>query len=96
MNKLLSLVALGACLAFGAAHAQDKPKNAGQAKMATCSKEAKGKKGDEYKNAVSECMKAEAKPPTQQEKMAACSKGAKGKKGDDYKNAVSECLKAKG
>ena len=74
------------------------PNNTSQQRMSVCAKENKGKKGDDYKNGVSECLKAantlaEA-PPTQQKKMSLCSKQNKGKKGDAYKAAMSDCLKA--
>ena len=38
--------------------ATDKPASAQQNKMATCNKEADGKKGDERKKFMSECLKA--------------------------------------
>ncbi len=69
-----------------------------QQKMSSCAKANKGKKGDDYKKAQSDCLKggdatAAAAPMTQQEKMSMCSKQNKGKKGDDYKKAQSDCLK---
>lgn len=61
--------------------------------------ENKGKKGDDYKKSMSNCLSgsapAAAEPKTQQEKMSACSKQNKGKKGDDYKKSMSDCLSAK-
>lgn len=82
------------------AAAEKSGKTAQQEKMAACSKANKGKKGDEYKKAQSECLSgngpaAAAEPKTQQEKMSACSKQNKGKKGDDYKKSMSDCLSAK-
>ena len=70
-----------------------------QEKMSACSKQNKGKKGDDYKSAQSDCLKngptpVAAAPMTPQQKMAACSKQNKGKKGDDFKNAQSACLKS--
>ena len=68
-----------------------------QQRMATCAKQNKGKKGDDYKQAQSDCLKgtdtAAAAPMTPQQKMAMCAKQNKGKKGDDYKQAQSDCLK---
>jgi psiF repeat len=69
-----------------------------QQKMAACSKQNKGKKGDDYKKSQSACLTngpeaAAAAPMTQQEKMSMCAKQNKGKKGDDYKSAMSTCLK---
>jgi hypothetical protein len=96
MSRLINLLALS-LFACGAAYAADKPMTPQQEKMAECSKANKGKTGDDYKKAQSDCLKADskpaAKPMTQQEKMAACSKANKGKTGDDYKKAQSECLK---
>ena len=58
MKKLISLVALGLTLAVGVAHAaDDKAPTAQQSKMKTCNTEAKGKKGDERKKFMSECLK---------------------------------------
>ena len=69
-----------------------------QERMKTCSAQNKGKKGDDYKNAQSACLKGEtptaAAPMTPQQKMAMCAKQNKGKKGDDYKSAQSACLKS--
>ena len=76
----------------GAADPAAKPKTAQQTKMAECNVQAKGKKGDDYKGFMSECLKA--KPMTSQERMASCSKQGAGRKGDDYKNFVSACMKA--
>ncbi len=101
MKSLYPLIAaLGLTLSFGMAHAADKEKTPQQQKMATCSTAAKGKKGDEYKAAVKECLSADAPAAAaddgmtkQQSKMSTCSKAAKGKKGDEYKASVKECLK---
>ena len=64
--------------------------------MATCNKEADGKKGDERKMFMKECLSANKKE-TQQSKMKTCNAEAKesGKKGDERKMFMSECLKAK-
>ncbi len=105
MNRILNrLTTHGAAaliaitpFAFQPATAQTAPMSSSQSKMAECSKQNKGKKGDDYKKAQSDCLKgvdtAAAAPMTQQEKMAMCSKQNKGKKGDDYKKAQSDCLK---
>ena len=96
MNKLLTLLALGACLSFGAAQAQDKAApakapTAQQNKMGTCNKDAADKKGDERKAFMKGCLGA--KKATQQDKMKACNKEAAGKKGDERKALMSACLK---
>jgi hypothetical protein len=68
--------------------------------MATCNKDAAGKKGDERKAFMKECLskKPEAAPVpeaknTQQNKMVTCNKEATGKKGDERKKFMSDCLK---
>ena len=68
-----------------------------QSKMATCNKDATGKKGDERKAFMKECLSnkpaAMAAPATQQDKMKTCNKDATGKKGDERKAFMKECLK---
>ena len=93
MKKLLSLLAIGMALSFGAAHAQEKAKTPQQEKMAMCNKDAEGKKGDERKAFMKGCLSA--KPETQQNKMKTCSIAADGKKGDARKAFMSDCLKKK-
>jgi len=63
-----------------------------QSKMATCNKEAEGKKGDERKAFMKECLSA-SKQEKQQNKMKTCNAEATGKKGDERKAFMSECLK---
>ena len=100
MKKILSLIALGACLSFGAAQAQDKgaapakAPTAQQGKMATCNKDAGEKKGDDRKAFMKECLSASAPRMTQQEKMKTCNVGASDKKlkGDDRKTYMKSCL----
>ena len=64
VNKLITVIVLGAGLAFGNAFAADaaptKAKSKQQTKMATCNKDAKEKslKGDERKKFMSTCLKA--------------------------------------
>ena len=92
------VIAMMVVFLVGNAYAADKKLTPQQQKMAACSKENKGKKGDEYKQAMSDCLNRDvaaapaAQPQTQQQKMAACSKANKGKKGDEYKKAMSACL----
>ena len=98
MSKLLSLIAAaGLALSLGAAPTLASAKTAQQEKMSTCNTQAAGKKGDERKAFMKECLSAQpaapAKPMTQQEKMTACNKDATGKKGDERKAFMSECLK---
>jgi len=99
--RILAIVMLSLFVAANAS-AVEKKTTPQQQKMAACATANKGKKGDEYKQAMSACMKGDAgataaapaadKPPTQQQKMAWCSKANKGKKGDEYKKAMSDCL----
>lgn len=98
MRHGLSILALGLALASGWAQAADPApaeKTPQQNKMAMCNKEADGKKGDERKAFMKECLSA--KKETQQDKMKTCNAKAKeaDKKGDERKMFMSECLKAK-
>lgn len=110
MKKLLSLIALGACLSFGAAQAQDKaaapaaPKaeTAQQSKMGACNTQAADKKGDERKAFMKSCLSnkpvaATNGKTTQQEKMKTCNADAKTKalKGDERKAFMKSCLSNK-
>ena len=101
MQKLLSAIAVGACLSFGAAHAADKAPTAQQGKMTTCNASAGDKKGDERKAYMKDCLSAKpaaaaAAPMTQQDKMKSCNADTKAKtlKGDDRKAFMKECLSA--
>ncbi len=101
--RVLAIVMMSLFLAVNASAAEKKT-TPQQQKMSACATANKGKKGAEYKQAMSECMKSDGgaaaapaadKPPTQQQKMAWCSKANKGKKGDEYKKAMSDCLSGK-
>jgi hypothetical protein len=98
-HKLISLLALGLLLSLGLAQAaEDKAKTPQQQKMATCNKAASGKKGDERKQFMSDCLSAKPEAPSaagsaQQQKMKDCNKQADGMKGDDRKQFMSTCLK---
>jgi hypothetical protein len=100
----LSLGALAAAPVFAATPAatkttEHKPMTAQQSKMATCSHESKGMKGDAHKKFMSDCLhgKTAAAPAktSQQEKMKACNADAKAKhlKGAGRKAFMSTCLK---
>ena len=95
MKKLLMLIGLGLALTLGTANAADGTQ---QSKMKTCNVDAKGKKGDERKSFMKECLSAKGaattdKKATQQEKMKTCNVDAKGKSGDDRKAFMKDCLK---
>jgi hypothetical protein len=96
MKKLLiaSLI-----LSLGGAVYAAEP-TAQQNKMKTCNADAAGKKGDERKAFMKECLSAKpaaAPEPklTQQEKMKKCNADASGKKGDERKAFMKECLSNK-
>lgn len=91
MKKLLSLVAIGVALSFGAAQAQEKANTPQQNRMATCNKEAAGKTGDERKAFMKNCLGA--KKSTQQDRMKSCNAEAAGKKGEERTAFMRECLK---
>lgn len=70
-----------------------------QSKMKTCNADATGKKGDERKAFMKECLSAKADAPapkvTQQDKMKSCNADAAGKKGDERKAFMKGCLSNK-
>ncbi len=78
--------------AAAAAAAPAAEKTPQQSKMATCNKEAEGKKGDDRKAFMKDCLSAN-KQEKQQNKMKTCNAEATGKKGDERKAFMSECLK---
>lgn len=100
MKKILAacLAAVVAVSAY-AADTPPKPKTAQQSKMTTCNADATGKKGDERKAFMKDCLSnkpaAPAKPMTQQDKMKGCNADATGKKGDDRKAFMKSCLSNK-
>ena len=97
MKKLICLMAIAFAFSFGmTAHAADgDAKTAQQSKMGACNKDAEGKKGDERKAFMKECLSAKAEPATQQSKMKTCNVDAKDKKGDERKAFMKECLSKK-
>ncbi|CAL60425.1 putative Phosphate starvation-inducible protein psiF precursor [Herminiimonas arsenicoxydans] len=104
MNKLLALIvsSVFATCAFAAdpaAPAAGAGKTAQQTKMTTCNKEATGKKGDERKAFMKECLSGEPKvSPAQQaqrDKMKACNAEASAMKGEERKKFMKTCLSKK-
>ncbi len=75
-----------------AATAPSADKTPQQNKMAVCNKSAEGKKGDERKAFMKDCLSSN-KQEKQQNKMKTCNTQASGKKGDERKAFMSECLK---
>ena len=97
MKKLISLMAVAFAFSISLAplaHAADgDAKTAQQSKMGACAADGKGKKGDEYKAFMKECLSAKkVAPATQQGKMKTCAAEGKGKKGDEYKSFMKGCL----
>ena len=84
------ILALG--LAAAPARAADGDKTPQQARMAMCNNSAVGKKGDERRAFMKECLGA--KKEGQQSKMKTCNAdaGAKKLKGDERKGFMKECL----
>ncbi|MDP1954586.1 MAG: PsiF family protein [Polaromonas sp.] len=100
MKKLFSLIAAAVVLSTGlsalaqpaATPAAATAKTAQQSKMGTCNKEAEGKKGDERKAFMKQCLSAKAEAPAQQTRMKTCNVEAKDKKGDERKAFMKACL----
>ncbi|MDP1740036.1 MAG: PsiF family protein [Polaromonas sp.] len=100
MKKLFSLIAAAVVLSTGlsalaqpaATPAAAPAKTAQQSKMGTCNKEAEGKKGDERKAFMKQCLSAKAEAPAQQTRMKTCNVEAKDKKGDERKAFMKACL----
>jgi hypothetical protein len=99
-----AVLALATTAAFAATPqaATQKALTPQQQRMSDCNHQASGKKGDERKTFMSDCLKgkstaaaAPAAKATQQEKMKSCSAEAKTKalKGADRKGFMSTCLK---
>ena len=97
MKSIIAALTLLGLFAIPPAFAATEQQN----KMATCNKDAAGKKGDERKAFMKECLSskpaapAEAPQTAQQNKMVTCNKDAAGMKGDERKKFMSDCLKAK-
>ena len=94
----IAAIALGAALTttFSAPVMAD---NSQQSKMTTCNASAAGKKGDDRKAYMKNCLSSTSAtapaPATQQQKMSACNTASTGKKGDDRKAFMKDCLSKK-
>lgn len=101
-----SMLVLGLCLgalatapAFAAGAPAPKTKTVQQSKMATCSHQSKGMKGEAHKKFMSDCLHGKTKTTSaktsQQQKMTNCNAEAKTKalKGTARKSFMSSCLK---
>jgi hypothetical protein len=100
IRATMAALALGTVLSATFAATPAFAENSQQSKMATCNTQASGKKGDDRKAYMKDCLSsapvAAAAPMTQQQKMTACNKSATGKKGDDRKAFMKDCLSNKG
>jgi hypothetical protein len=105
MKQLLALIISSAfaSLAFAADPAPanpPKPKTAQQEKMSSCNKQAAGKKGEERKAYMKECLSAKPdgkKAPSaaqlaQRDKMKSCNTDAQSMKGEERKSFMKTCL----
>ncbi|MDQ1118453.1 MULTISPECIES: PsiF family protein [Pseudoxanthomonas] len=89
---LLACALLAGAVSANALAAQ----SSSQTRMAECSAQNKGKKGEEYKAAQKACLSAKpAAATTPQERMKSCNADASAKKlaGDARKTFMSSCLK---
>jgi hypothetical protein len=100
IRATMTALALGAALSVSFAATPVYAQNTQQSKMSTCNTQASGKKGDERKAYMKDCLSsapvAATAPMTQQQKMTACNKTATGKKGDERKAFMKDCLSNKG
>ena len=101
-----AVLALATTAAFAAPQSSSTSSTGHSTKLGQCSHANAGKKGADYKTAVSNCMNGTSdsaatdasssgkKLTPSQQKMADCSHANAGKKGADYKSAVSTCMKS--
>ena len=89
---LKTIIALFALAVLLSANVSQAAENKQQSKMTECNAQAAGKKGDERKAFMKECLSAKKETP-QQAKMKSCNAEAKDMKGDARKKFMSECLK---
>ena len=98
IQSVLAAIVLGGVLS-APAFAQTAAPNSQQSKMKACNAQATGKKGDERKAFMKQCLSADgaaaATPMTQQDRMKACNAQASGKKGDERKAFMKQCLSTK-
>jgi len=99
IRATMAALALGVALSVTFAATPAFADNSQQSKMTTCNAQAAGKKGDDRKAFMKDCLSstptAAATPMTQQQKMTACNKSATGKTGDDRKAYMKSCLSNK-
>jgi len=101
MKALIAVISLSLSALPGYAQEKKEPSAAQkkqQERMKDCNVKAEGKKGDDRKKFMSECLKepgSSAAQKKQQDRMKDCNKQASDKKmkGDDRKKFMSSCLK---
>jgi hypothetical protein len=99
MRSLIAALSLSLVALPGYAQEKKEPSAAQkkqQERMKDCNAKAEGKKGDDRKKFMSECLKdpgPSAAQKKQQDRMKECNAKAEGKKGDDRKKFMSGCLK---
>jgi len=108
IQSVLAAIALGGVLSAPAFAQMPTPAtppapavNSQQSKMKTCNAQASGKKGDERKTFMKQCLSAggagaDTSAMTPQQRMKACNAQAGGKKGDERKAFMKGCLSTKG
>ncbi|MCL1961633.1 MAG: PsiF family protein [Desulfovibrionaceae bacterium] len=91
-NKLLSAIAIGVCLSFGAAHAASQNPNSTHSQRAACAKKAGDRQGAERKAFIKQCMGANS--AARHNKKKTCSAEAKTKKlkGAERKAFMKKCV----
>ncbi|PLZ03782.1 phosphate starvation-inducible protein PsiF [Burkholderia sp. WAC0059] len=99
IRSALAAAALGSLLAAPVFAQTAAPLNSQQSRMKTCNAQATGKKGDDRKAFMKQCLSGGAPAPaalTPQQRMKACNGQAAGKTGDDRKAFMKQCLSTKG
>jgi hypothetical protein len=94
MKQLLPLIAamsLALSMGMGAAHAAEGAKTAQQSKMTSCNKDAAGKKGDERKAFMKDCLSAK---PAAAAATPSCDQAAADKKlaGAAKTSFIKKCM----
>ncbi len=98
MSAAALAFATGSAFAASPQHSAAKPMSAQNQRMSDCSKQSRGKKGDERKMFMSSCLKGSSSPAmksTPQQRMTTCNADAKTRalKGAERKTFMSSCLK---
>jgi hypothetical protein len=97
MKQLLPLIAamgLALSMGMGVAHAAEGAKTAQQSKMATCNADAAGKKGDERKAFMKDCLSAKPAAAAAPAAKPSCDQAAADKKlaGAAKASFLKKCL----